>query len=74
MSEEIRYIHGELDKAVKRIQDLGDFDRQVDASRRAGEVLNDALDGFEDGLFDSLAEESEDNLKSDFDNSEFSLG
>lgn len=74
MSEEIKYIHGELDEAVKRMQELGDFERQVDASKKAGEVLNDALDGFEDGLFDSLKEETEDNLNSDFDNSEFSLG
>ena len=78
MSQEIKYIHGELEKAVERIQDIGDYNKEVDASRKAGEILNKALDSMEKTVYqeskDLVDEEEPESLKSGFDNTEFTLG
>lgn len=78
MSQEIKYIHGELEKAVERIQDMGDYSKEVDASRKAGEILNKALDSMEKTVYQEtkelIDEKETESLDSSFDNKEFTLG
>jgi hypothetical protein len=47
VQQEIKYTHTELVEAVQRLQDLGEFDKEVEASKKAGEILNNALDRME---------------------------
>lgn len=74
----IKYIDNELVTAVERLQSLGDFQTQRQATEKAGEILNNALDSFEESLssevgdlygFTAGKEESD----SQFDNREFGL-
>jgi len=74
MGNEIKYTANELVEAVKRIQSLGDFDKEVEASRKAGEILNSALDAMEDQVVAGVVGmDSEGGKKDSFDNSEFGL-
>lgn len=59
MTQEIKYTHEELVHAVDRIQDLGEFNKRVDASRKAGELLNKALDDLEKGLVEGFQSSEE---------------
>ena len=78
MAQAMKYTHKELVDAVQRIQDLGDYDKEVEASRKAGEILNSALDSMEKDLVaglievDEVGERVEDREES-FDNSGFKL-
>lgn len=56
MGHPTKYTHQELVDAVQRLQDLGDFNNEVDASRRAGEILNKALDAMEKGLVEGVVD------------------
>ena len=51
MSEQIKYTHNELVRAVERVQELTGFKKEVDASRVAGEILNNALDNMEKTVY-----------------------
>jgi len=74
MGNEIKYTANELVEAVKRIQSLGDYDKEVEASRKAGEILNSALDAMEDQVVAGVVGmDSEGGKKDSFDNSEFGL-
>lgn len=78
MAQPMKYTHKELVDAVQRIQDLGDYDKEVEASRKAGELLNSALDSMEKDLVAGLIEVEEDIEKpaedsENFDNSGFRL-
>lgn len=53
---DMSYEHEELVKAVNRLESLGDFSNRVDASRKAGDLLNQALDSFEKKMVKGLAE------------------
>jgi len=76
---EIKYIDNELVKAVERLQDLGDFKTQRHATEKAGEILNKALDSFEDTMRDDVGElygvekQRPHDSGSEFDNTEFGL-
>lgn len=78
MAQPMKYTHKELVDAVQRIQDLGDYDKEVEASRKAGEILNSALDSMEKDLVAGLiqvedgVEQSVEDSDS-FDNSGFKL-
>jgi len=56
VTQEIKYTHEELVEAVQRLQDLGEFDTEVAASRRAGEILNEALDAVESGVVEGVVQ------------------
>lgn len=56
MAQEIKYTHEELVTAVERLQELGDYDKQVDASKKAGEILNDALDELESAVRNGVSD------------------
>jgi hypothetical protein len=74
MGNEIKYTANELVEAVKRIQSLGDYDKEVEASRKAGEILNSALDAMEDQVVAGVVGmDSQGGKKDSFDNSEFGL-
>lgn len=77
---EIKYIDNELVKAVERLQSLGEFKTQRHATEKAGEILNKALDSFEDTMRDDVGElygvqrpQGREEQGSQFDNQEFSL-
>lgn len=76
---EIKYIDNELVKAVERLQDLGDFKTQRHATEKAGEILNKALDSFEQTMNNEVGElygyqeRERENNGSQFDNTEFGL-
>lgn len=70
MAQEIKYTHEELVRAVDRIQDLGDYSKRVDASRKAGELLNQALDDMRNGLITGFRESEE---FDSFDDTQFKL-
>lgn len=42
----MKYEHVELVKAVERLEKIGDFNTRVEASQKAGEIINKALDSF----------------------------
>ena len=44
----MKYEHIELIKAVERLERLGDFNTRVEASQKAGEIINKGLDSFAD--------------------------
>jgi hypothetical protein len=76
MAEEIKYTHTELVRAVNRIQELAGYSKEVDASKKAGEILNDAIDEMEKTVYKEVnklnSEEVE--VKSGFDEgAEFKL-
>lgn len=80
VGKEIKYTHESLVRAVDRIQEVGDFNTRVDASEKAGEILNKALDSMEKQVVEQVndlennVENSYQPLKGrDVDNSEFSL-
>ena len=70
MSQEIKYTHEELVRAVDRIQKLGEFSKRVDASRKAGELLNQALDDMEKGIVEGVKSSEE---FDSFDDTQFKL-
>ena len=76
MAQEIKYTHKELVDAVKRLQGLCDFEKEVEASRKAGEILNNAIDQLETGVVTGVKQEVDTHeVKSGFDEGdEFSLG
>lgn len=47
MGKEIKYTHESLVRAVDRIEELGDYSTRVDASQKAGEILNKALNSMD---------------------------
>jgi hypothetical protein len=51
------YEHEELVKAVERLAQLGAYRNRVDASKKAGEILNEALDNLDETLQRGLADE-----------------
>ena len=74
----VKYTSEELVDAVQRLQSLTDADTEVEASRKAGEILNNALDSFEKGVSEGLVqvvqdERSSEKSGSSFDNSDISL-
>lgn len=75
----IKYTSEELVEAVQRLQSLTGVEKEVEASRKAGEILNNALDSFEKGLSEGLVQVVEEDRKvqesngSSFDNSNISL-
>lgn len=80
MGKEIKYTHESLINAVDRIEDLGDFNTRVEASEKAGDILNRALDTMEKKVYKEVKElegSGNDNLKpiegTEVDNSELSL-
>jgi len=79
MAQPMKYTHKELVDAVQRIQELGDFDKEVEASRKAGELLNAALDSMEKELVSGLIEVDDSDMGkqsvegSQFDNSDIRL-
>jgi len=80
MGKEIKYTHESLVKAVDRIEEHGDFNTRVEASKKAGDILNEAIDSMEKKVFEQvkdLENDGEDNLKplegTEVDNSELSL-
>jgi len=56
LGKEIKYTHESLVTAVDRLEELGDFNTRVDASEKAGEILNDALDKMEKQLYEQVKE------------------
>jgi len=54
---DMTYEHEELVKAVERLAQLGAYRNRVDASKKAGEILNEALDNLDETLQRGLAEE-----------------
>lgn len=56
MGKEIKYTHESLVKAVDRLEELGDFNTRVDASEKAGEILNEALDKMEKQVYEQVKE------------------
>lgn len=78
MAQEIKYTHKELVEAVQRLQSLCEYDKEVEASRKAGEILNEAIDKLENQVVTSVKNEVEvesRQVKSGFDDGEeFSLG
>jgi len=56
LGKEIKYTHESLVKAVDRLEELGDFNTRVDASEKAGEILNDALDKMEKQVYEQVKE------------------
>lgn len=79
MGQPVKYTHEELVEAVQRLQDLGDFDTEVAASRRAGEILNEALDAVEDGVVHGVVQTleqdqgGEQDVRTGFDDDSFKL-
>jgi len=75
MSQEIKYTHNELVEAVQRVQELTGFQKEVDASRVAGEILNKALDNMEKTVYGQVKDlENKNNVPDGFDKgSEFKL-
>lgn len=77
MTQEIKYTHEELVTAVDRIEELGDFSTRVEASERAGEILNQALDKMEKTVVketsNMIEKETSDDLPDGFQGEEFSL-
>lgn len=81
MGQPVKYTHEELVEAVQRLQDLGDFDTEVAASRRAGEILNSALDAVEDGVVEGVVrtleqetgEKTGEGVRTGFDDDSFKL-
>jgi len=73
----VKYTSEELVDAVQRLQGLTDADTEVEASRKAGEILNNALDSFEKGVSEGIVKVVEDRQveekSSSFDNSDISL-
>lgn len=75
---DVKYTSQELVDAVQRLQSLTDADTEVEASRKAGEILNNALDSFEKGVSKGIVEVVQDDKiegssGSQFDNSNISL-
>lgn len=70
MAHDIKYTHEELVRAVDRIQELGDYSKRVDASRKAGELLNQALDDMQQGIINGFRESEE---FDSFDDTQFKL-
>jgi len=56
LGKEIKYTHESLVKAVDRLEELGDFNTRVDASEKAGEILNEALDKMEKQVYEQVKE------------------
>jgi len=56
LGKEIKYTHESLVTAVDRLEELGDFNTRVDASQKAGEMLNEALDKMEKQLYEQVKE------------------
>jgi len=54
---DMTYEHEELVKAVERLAQLGAYRNRVDASKKAGEILNEALDNLDETLQRGLADE-----------------
>lgn len=80
MGKEIKYTHESLVKAVDRLEELGDFNTRVDASQKAGDMLNEALDKMEKQVYDQVKEvENQGNNRlqpmkgTEVNNNEFSL-
>lgn len=80
MGKEIKYTHESLVKAVDRLEELGDFNTRVDASEKAGDMLNDALDKMEKQVYEQVKEvknKKDNRLKpmkgTEVNNNEFSL-
>jgi len=77
MTQEIKYTHEELVTAVDRIEELGDFNTRVEASEKAGQILNQALDKMEKTVVKEtsnlIEQEKGDDLPDGFQGEEFSL-
>jgi len=77
MTQEIKYTHEELVTAVDRIEELGDFNTRVEASEKAGEILNQALDKMEKTVVketsNMIEQETSEELPDGFQGEEFSL-
>lgn len=77
MTQEIKYTHEELVTAVDRIEELGEFSTRVEASQKAGEILNQALDRMEKTVVKETSElieqKTSDELPDGFNGEEFSL-
>jgi len=80
LGKEIKYTHESLVRAVDRLEELGDFNTRVDASEKAGEMLNEALDTMEKQLYEQVKEvegKGENRLQplkgTEVNNNEFSL-
>jgi len=58
LSQQIKYTHKELVRAVERIQEMKGFDKEVDASRVAGQILNEALDSMEKTVYKNVKDMS----------------
>ena len=56
MGKEIKYTHESLVTAVDRLEELGDYNTRVDASEKAGEILNNALDEMEKKVAEQVEE------------------
>lgn len=59
MSGVPRHIDPELDQAVEKLEELGDFSTKRKASKRAGQILNRALDDFADTVRQETQKEVE---------------
>lgn len=56
MGKEIKYTHESLVRAVDRIEELGDYSTRVDASQKAGDILNKALDSMDKQVVEQVKE------------------
>lgn len=60
---DMTYEHEELVRAVDRLQQMGSFSTHVSASEKAGVILNDAIDSFEQAVSEGLADELKTKMK-----------
>lgn len=63
--QEIKYIDEELVQAIERLEERFEFDKTVDASRKAGEIINNSLDRFEKSVDQELMRTEPDNSSQD---------
>jgi hypothetical protein len=83
---EMKYQHEVLTEAIEELQEFGGFQKEVDASRKAGEILQKAIDNFKRSLEEDIEDLSDldeeekkrylevDREKNKFKGNTFSLG